>query len=96
MRFMVCTALALVDPILARVLMIHFAIEPPLLQAITYAFIDLILVALIAHDKLQRHYVRVYPAMLAFFVATQLPTFFVMGWRPWLDFTRAFAKLPLP
>ena len=96
MRFMVCTALALVDPILARVLAIHFGIEPPLLQAITYGFIDLVLVALIAHDKVQRHYANVYPAMLALFVVTQLPTFFVMGWREWHRFTAAFAKLPLP
>ena len=96
MRFMVCTALALVDPILARVLAIHFGIEPLLLQAITYGVVDLILLALIVHDKLQRHYVNVYQWMLAVFVATQLPTFFVMGWREWHRFTAAFAKLPLP
>lgn len=96
MRFMVCTALAMVDPILARVLFNHFGVEPPLMQAITYGVVDVILLGLIAHDRMQRHYANVYPAMLALFVATQLPTFFVMGWGPWLDFTRAFAKLPLP
>jgi hypothetical protein len=96
MRFMVCTALALVDPILARVLYNQLGIEPPLMQAITYGVVDAILLALIAHDKLQRHYVNVYQWMLALFVATQLPTFFVMGWREWHRFTAAFAKLPLP
>ena len=96
MRFMVCTALALVDPILARVLAIHFGIEPPLMQAITYGVVDLVLVALIVHDKMNGHYTRVYPAMLALFVATQVPTFFVPQWREWVQLTQAFAKLPLP
>ena len=96
MRFMACTALALVDPILARVLNNQFGIEPPLMQAITYGVVDLILVGLIVQDRMARHYARVYPAMLALFVATQLPTFFVMGWREWHRFTAAFAKIPLP
>lgn len=96
MRFMVCTALALVDPILARVLYNHFGIEPPLMQAITYAVTDLVLVGLILHDKLNAHYTRVYPAMLVLFVATQVPTFFVPQWREWVQLTQAFAKLPLP
>ena len=96
MRFMVCTALALVDPILARVLAIHMGIEPPLLQLITYGVVDAILVALILHDKLERHYSQVYPAMLALFIATQVPTFFVLSWPQWKSFTQAFARLPLP
>ena len=96
MRFMSCTALALVDPILARVLANHLGIEPPLLQAITYGFVDAILVVLVVLDKLGGHYARVYPAMLALFVATQVPTFFVMASQEWLKFTQAFARLPLP
>ena len=96
MRFMACTALALVDPILARLLGIHLGIEPPLMQLITYGFIDLVLVALLVHDRAQRHYTRAYDGMLVLFVATQLPTFFITGTKEWLAFTKAFAKLPLP
>ena len=96
MRFMACTALALVDPILARLLFIHLGIEPPLMQLITYGVVDLILVALIVHDRMQGHYAQVYPGMLAVFVVSQVPTFLVTqtGW--WLAFTKSFARLPLP
>ena len=96
MRFMVCTALALVDPIFARLLYIHFGIEPPMMQLITYAAIDLVLVALVIHDRLERHYSRAYEGMLAVFLVTQAPTFFITQTREWLAFTQAFAKLPLP
>ena len=96
MRFMACTALALVDPILARILFNHFGVEPPLMQLITYGFIDLVLVALIVHDRMERHYSRAYEGMLVLFVVTQLPTFFLTGTREWIAFTKAFAKLPLP
>ena len=96
MRFMVCTGLALVDPIFARLLAIHFGIEPPLMQLITYGFIDLVLVALILHDRMQDHYARAYQGMLVVFVVTQAPTFFITGTKEWLAFTKAFAKLPLP
>jgi hypothetical protein len=96
MRFMACTALALVDPIFARLLYNHFGIEPPLLQLITYGFIDLILVALIVHDRIEQHYARAYQGMLVVFLVTQVPTFFITGTKEWLAFTKAFAKLPLP
>ena len=96
MRFMACTALALVDPIFARLLFIHFGIEPPLMQLITYGFVDLVLVALILHDRMERHYTRAYEGMLVLFLATQAPTFFITGSKEWLGFTQAFAKLPLP
>jgi hypothetical protein len=96
MRFMVCTALALVDPVFARLLYIHYGIEPPLMQAITYGAIDLLLVAFIIHDRMQSHYSRAYEGMLAVFVVTQVPTFFITQTKEWLAFTKAFAKLPLP
>lgn len=96
MRFMACTALALVDPIFGRLLYNHLGIQPPMMQLITYGLVDLILVALILHDRMQRHYSRAYEGMLALFVATQVPTFLVLGTKEWLAFTKAFAKLPLP
>ena len=96
MRFMACTALALVDPILARILYNHLGIEPPMMQLITYGVVDLILVALIVRDKMGRHYSRAYEGMLVLFVVTQAPTFFLTQSKEWLAFTKAFAKLPLP
>jgi hypothetical protein len=95
-RFMACTGLALVDPILARVLAIHFGVEPPLLQVMTYGFIDLLLVALILRDRLHATYTHVYQGMLLVFVVTQAPTFFAAESKPWLALTQAFARLPLP
>jgi hypothetical protein len=95
-RFMVCTALALVDPILARLLYNHFGTEPPLLQLITYGAVDLVLLALIIHDRIERHYAAVYQGMLVVFVATQVPTFVITQTPWWLAFTKAFARLPLP
>ena len=96
MRFMVCTALALVDPIVARLLNTHYGIEPPMLQVITYGAIDLILIVLFIHDRMQGHYAAVYQGMLLVFVATQVPTFVVTQTPWWLSFTKAFARLPLP
>ena len=96
MRFMVCTALALVDPILARIIYAQSGILPPLLQVITYGVTDLILVALIVHDRMGRHYSRAYEGMLVLFLVTQAPTFFLTRTQEWVAFTKAFAKLPLP
>lgn len=96
MRFMVCTALTLVDPILARLLYAHLGIEPPLMQLITYGAVDLVLVALILHDRMHQHYAQVYPGMLAVFVAAQVPTFLVTQAPWWKTFTQSFARLPLP
>ena len=95
-RLMACTALALVDPILARLLAIHLGIEPPMLQLITYGVVDLILVMLIVRDRMNDEYTWTYEGMLAVFIATQVPTFFALGSKWWLGVTQAFARLPLP
>ena len=96
MRYMVCVALTLVDPILARVLYNGLGIVPPLMQAATYAVVDLVLIALVVNDWRRQAKARVYPAMLALFVASQLPTFFVHGTSGWRRLAEAFAGLPLP
>src|SRR5688572_3442084 len=96
MRFIVCTALALVDPILARLLYNHFGIEPPLMQLITYGVVDLILLALIVHDRLERQYSGAYQGMLVVFLVAQAPTFLVTNTAWWKAFTQSFARLPLP
>lgn len=94
-RYMVCAALALVDPIFARLLYIYFGIEPPLMQAITYALVDVILLWL-AYADWRAGRPRVFAGMLAMFVALQAPTFFIFQTAAWKAFLGGFAALPLP
>ena len=95
-RYMVCTALTLVDPIVARLLSIWLGIEPPFMQAITYALVDAILLYLWRRDIRAGTDTRVFPAMLAAFVAFEIPTFLVPGLPAWQAFANAYAALPLP
>jgi len=94
-RYMVCTALALVDPILGRVVFFHFGIEPPQMQVATYTLVDAILIWLAYADWRSGNGIRVFPAMLAVFVVAQIPTFifFRMPW--WPRFAEWYAALPL-
>lgn len=95
-RYMICTALTLVDPIVARILAFSMGVGFPAMQVATYAAVDAVLLVLIASDLRRRQQPRVYPAMLAVFVATQLPTFFLYRTAAWRAFVEGFAALPLP
>lgn len=96
-RFMICTALTLIDPVLVRI--IFFNIWTPdhliYLQAITYSVTDLVLVALIMSDWRRELRLGVYPAMLALFVLFQIPTFFLDHLPVWNSFAAWFMGLPL-
>jgi hypothetical protein len=96
-RFMVCTALTLIDPVVVR-LMFRFA--PPdatwNFQWLTYGLTDLVLVALILIERRSRAGRAVFPSMLAVFMIAQAPALF--GWTKdawWQSFARWFASLPL-
>jgi len=95
-RYMVCAALTLVDPIVARILAFSIGADFPAMQVATYCAVDAILLALIASDVRRQMKPRVYPAMLAVFVATQLPTFFLYRTGAWRTLVESFAALPLP
>lgn len=95
-RYMVCAALTLIDPIVARLLYAHGGVEPPHMQVATYLLVDGILLALVASDLKRNQKPRVYPGMLAFFVVAQLPTFFVFNLPEWRTFAQWIAALPLP
>jgi hypothetical protein len=95
-RYMVCTALTLIDPILARIFDVHLGIERPLLQVISFGLIDVILLALIGADWRAERRARVYPTMLVVFVVTQIPTFFLFKLPAWTAFTEGYSRLPLP
>ena len=95
-RYMVCTALTLVDPIVARLLYNGFGIEPPLLQAITFAMIDVTLAYLWIRDRDKGSNVGVFPGMLALFILVEIPTFILPGAAVWEAFAKWFVGLPLP
>jgi hypothetical protein len=95
-RYMICTALAMIDPIVARLLYNHTGVDIPWLQVATYLLVDAILLALWVRDRRMGNGVRVFPAMLAVFVAFQLPTFFLPQTAAWRAFAQGFGALPLP
>jgi uncharacterized membrane protein len=96
MRYMVCAALTVVDPIVARLLFFFGGIDFPPTQMVTFAAVDAILLVLIRRDVRERGQSPVYPGMLALFIATQLPTFFLYTQPGWRAFAEWFAALPLP
>jgi hypothetical protein len=97
-RYMICTALPLLDPIFARILGIHFLqvdLTSGIVQYITYGATDLILLALAMWDWRAHRRRDVFAPVLAVFIATQLPTFVLVGGDAWQAFAAWFAGLPL-
>ena len=95
MRYMLGTALAVIDPILARILVIYFGIVPPMMQVMTYALVLGLLAALWVRAR-GLPWRGAYGSMLAVFSIALLPTFFVPQTAAWRSFAEAFARLPLP
>jgi hypothetical protein len=96
-RYMVCTALPLIDPIFARILMFNYLTpeQLPLTQFYTYPLTALILVALVVWDWRSSNRRDVFLPMLFVLVALQLPTFFVTGTAAWQSFAAWYMQLPL-
>jgi hypothetical protein len=97
MRFMICTALPLIDPALARIIE-NYLWQPPVLafeQAITYPVTDLVLVALIARDWRLELRMKVYPLMLVTFITLHIPNFFAADMPAWRSFAAWFAGVAL-
>lgn len=92
-RFMVCTSLALIDPIFGRILYNSFGINYPLLEVLTYSLVGVILLWLAVWDARHRPVSRVFAGMLVVFVALELPTFFVYGLPGWRSFAAWFGGL---
>ena len=95
-RYMVCTALAMIDPIVARLVYNHTGIDIPWIQIVTYLLIAAILLALWLRDWRAGNGVRVFPAMLALFTLLVLPTFFVPQTQAWASFGSWLGALALP
>ena len=95
-RFMVCTGLTLVDPVLIRfVIWANPAVDWNF-QWLTFGITDLVLVALILLERRVAGGRSVFPAMLAVFVLSQAPAV-LGGWKSatWQGFAAWFAAVPL-
>jgi hypothetical protein len=93
-RFMICTALTLVDPVVIRLMFWIQPIPAWNYQWFTFGLTDALLVLLIWLERHQPVGRGVFPAMLAVFVALQLPA--VLGLTasaPWQAFARWVAAL---
>ena len=95
-RFMICTAVTLIDPVVIR-LMFWAAPTPTWnYQWFTFGLTDAVLVMLIWLERNGRAGRRVFPAMLAVFVLAQLPALLLLTNHPiWQSFARWFLGLPL-
>ena len=97
-RYMVCTAIPLLDPIFARIIFFNFlqvSSASAIIQYITYAFADLIILILIIWDWKSHQRRDVFLPMLFVALATQIPVFFVLKWPLWHAFVAWYIALPL-
>ena len=94
MRYMMCTALTMVDPVFARIIDVRLGIGFGVGQMITYTLVDAILLWLAFNDRDTVY--RVFPKMLVAFVLVQLPTFFLYKAAWWPAIVAWFASLPIP
>ena len=94
---MVCTALPMIDPIFARILMFNFlpAESAAMAQILTFALTDLILIALIVWDWRTSKRKDVFLPMLFVLLVLQLPVFFFVGSPTWGAFAEWFMQLPI-
>lgn len=95
-RFMVCTGLTLIDPVLIR-LMFWIDNTPTWnYQWLTFGLTDGLLLALIWADRDAGRGRGVFPAMLVLFALSQVPALFSLTHQAWWQaFARWFAGLPL-
>jgi hypothetical protein len=95
-RFMVCTALTLIDPVVVRLLYRAYATAGFRYQWITFSLTDLVFLGLIWRERHTRAGRAVFPTMLLIFALAQL--IFLLDLyeaAPWQGFMRWFTALPL-
>jgi hypothetical protein len=96
-RFMICTSLTMVDPVVGRILAFYL---PPLpadlyYQAVTYGSVDLVLLGLAIKDRGQPQGRRVFLSMLASFVAAHVAWFTWAQSGGWRLIASSFRRVPL-
>lgn len=93
-RLMVCTGLTLVDPVVVRLMLWVQPVPAWNYQWLTFGLTDAVLLLLIWRERQAPAGRAVFPAMLAVFVAAQLPALLgVTMSGPWLAFARWVAAL---
>jgi uncharacterized membrane protein YozB (DUF420 family) len=95
-RFMICTGLTLIDPVVIRLLFWIDNTPDWNYWWLTFGLTDLVLVGLIWIERNASRGRGVFPAMLAVFVLAQIPALLgLTGQAWWQGFARWFAGLPL-
>lgn len=96
-RFMLCTGILLIEPILVRVFKFNLSfIEWSVpYQVVTWPMVDLLLLALVIADRRNQEACRVFQWSLTVFVVFQVVHFTVTDTEPWIAFTSWFASLSL-
>jgi uncharacterized membrane protein len=95
-RYMVCTAITMIDPIVARILYNAWGVEPPAQQLITFWLTDAVLLFLAWHDRRANSRPQVFVRVLALFVVLQAAAFYLPQGAAWHSFARWYGNLPLP
>ena len=105
-RFMICTALPMVPPILDRI-MFYFLLPPsragflptiegmPTYEFVSYTVVDAVLVVLSIWDWKCRRRLNVFPVVLGASAAFQVLPVLVYGTALWSRFFEWFVRLPL-
>jgi hypothetical protein len=95
-RFMVCTGLTLIDPVVIRLLLWMDRTPDWNYWWLTFGLTDLVLIVLIWLERNASRGRGVFPAMLVVFVVAQIPALFQLtGQAWWQNFAHWFAALPL-
>jgi uncharacterized membrane protein YozB (DUF420 family) len=95
-RFMICTGLTLIDPVVIRALLWMDSTPDWNYWWLTFGLTDLVLITLIWIERKQTSGRGVFPAMLAVFLLAESPALF--GWTGqawWQNFAAWYAGLPL-
>jgi len=93
-RYMICTALTLIDPAVARI-PLNLPSIPFSYQVYTFGLTDLILVVLIILERHQKNGRKVFPIMLGVFLFFQIINLTLTRSQIWDDFAFWFARLPI-
>jgi hypothetical protein len=95
-RFMICTGLTLIDPVVVRLMLWIDSTPDWNYQWFTFLLTDFVLLLLIWLERKAREGRRVFPLMLGVFVLAQIPALFGLTEQTWWQgFARWFAGLPL-
>jgi len=97
-RWMICTALTMLDPIFARIIGVNFYPAPLHMETIelmTFGFVDLILLVLVYRDWTSGRRRDVFLPALAIFLLAQAAMLTAWETAPWKAFAGWVAALPL-